>query len=97
MSGDRYYIHDQHAIYFVTFTVVGWLDVFIRTKYKAVIVDSLNYCSANKGLSVHAWCLMTNHLHLIVSTAEGHKLSEVIPDFKKHTAKVTLKLIAESD
>jgi REP element-mobilizing transposase RayT len=97
MSGDRYYIKDQNAIYFVTFTVVGWLDVFIRNKYKTVIVDSLNYCSQNKGLSVHAWCLMTSHLHLIVSADDGYKLSEIIRDFKKHTAKTTLKLIDEQD
>jgi putative transposase len=97
MSGDRYHINDQNAIYFVTFTIVGWLDVFIRNKYKVVIIDSLNYCSENKGLSVHAWCLMTSHLHLIISAEEGFKLSEIIRDFKKHTAKTILKLIDEQD
>jgi REP element-mobilizing transposase RayT len=97
MSGDRYYINDQNAIYFVTFTIVGWLDVFVRSKYKRVIVDSLDYCSSRKGLSVHAWCLMTSHLHLIVSADEGYKLSEIIRDFKKHTAKQILKSIDESD
>ena len=28
MSGDRYKISDQQAAYFLTFTVVGWVDAF---------------------------------------------------------------------
>ena len=32
MSGDRYHISDQNAIYFLTFTVVGWIDVFSWVK-----------------------------------------------------------------
>jgi putative transposase len=95
MSGDRYYIRDQNAIYFLTFTVVRWLDVFSRMNHKTAIVDSLNYCIANKGLNVHAWCLMTNHLHLIASAKEGYKLSAIIRDFKEHTAKEVIRLIEQ--
>jgi REP element-mobilizing transposase RayT len=95
MSGDRYFIKDQNAIYFVTFTVVNWLDVFTRANHKHVIVDSLNYCIDHKGLKVHAWCLMSSHLHLIVSAREGFKLSEIIRDFKKHTAKTIIEQIKE--
>lgn len=54
MSGDRYFIEDQNGLYFITFTVVGWLDVFIRADYKQTIVESLNYCRENKG----AWKFM---------------------------------------
>ncbi|HEX5001166.1 MAG TPA: transposase [Bacteroidia bacterium] len=95
MSGDRYYIRDQNAIYFLTFTVVNWLDVFSRMNHKTAIVDSLNYCIDNKGLTVHAWCLMTNHLHLLASAREGYELSPIIRVFKEHTAKEVIKLIEE--
>ncbi|MBK8416859.1 MAG: transposase, partial [Bacteroidetes bacterium] len=87
MSGDRYYIRDQNAIYFLTLTVVEWLDVFSRLSHKMVVVDSMNYCIENKGLNVHAWCLMTNHLHLIASARENYRLSDILRDFKEHTAK----------
>jgi putative transposase len=66
MSGDRYLISGQQAIYFATFTIVGWIDVFTRKEYKIEIVNSLNYCIENKGLKVYAWCLMSNHIHLII-------------------------------
>lgn len=93
MSGDRYKISDQNALHFVTFTVVNWIDVFTRKTYKIEIVNSLNYCIQQKGLKVYAWCLMSNHLHLIVSANEGFRLSDSIRDFKKFTAKRILNMI----
>ncbi|WP_420318109.1 REP-associated tyrosine transposase [Ekhidna sp.] len=93
MSGDRYIISDQNALYFLTFTVVGWTDVFTRKEYKIEIVNSLNYCIRNKGLTVFAWCVMSNHMHIIVQAKEGYKLSDIIRDFKKFTAKKIIKII----
>jgi len=34
-------------------------------------VDSLRYCQQHKGLELYAWCLMTNHAHLILSSAQN--------------------------
>lgn len=94
MSGDKYKIVDQNGLYFLTFTVVGWIDVFTRSTFKVEIVNSLNYCIHEKGLVVNAWCLMSNHLHLIAYAKEGHRLSDIIRDFKKFTAKRIIEMIA---
>lgn len=93
MSADNYFINDQNAVYFLTFTVVDWVDVFTRKEYKVVISDSLNYCIANKGLEVFAWCLMSNHLHLVCRARENYRISDIIRDFKKFTAKTILEII----
>ncbi len=90
MSGRGYTIKDQYAIHFITFAVVQWVDVFSRKEYADVVVESLSFCQKNKGLKVHAWCIMSNHLHLIVSTVEN-KLSDVLRDFKKDTSLSLLK------
>jgi REP element-mobilizing transposase RayT len=95
MSGDRYYIRDQNALYFITPTIVNWLDVFIRQEYKYVIVDSLNYCVDKKGLNIYAWCLMTSHLHLVASARDGFRMSDILRDFKKFTANKIIDLIKE--
>lgn len=87
MSGSNYSIKDQEATHFLTFTIVEWVDVFTRKECKQVIVDSLNYCIKEKGLQVYAWCLMSNHLHLVASAAKNRKLSHIVRDFKKFTAK----------
>ena len=93
MSADNYFITDQNAIYFLTFTVIDWIDVFTRKEYKVVIADSLNYCIENKGLELYAWCLMSNHLHLVCRAKENFKVSDIVRDFKKFTSKTILKMI----
>ncbi len=38
---------------------------------------------------------MTSHLHLIVSSAQGHDLASTIRDFKKFTSRSLIRLIKE--
>ena len=90
-----YRIYDQHEIYFVTFTVRQWVDVFTRSEYIEILLENLRYCQQNKGLKIYSWVVMSNHCHLIVRT-EGHKLSDVIRDFKKFTAKAIVNAIEEN-
>lgn len=78
--------------HFVTFTVVGWVDVFSREYYKEIIVNSLAYCQQNKGLILHAWVVMTNHVHLIIST-KTNTISNLVRDIKKFNSKKYLKLL----
>ncbi|OAQ40396.1 transposase [Pedobacter psychrophilus] len=96
MSEGGYLIHNQHSIHFITFAVVQWVDVFTRKIYSDIIIDSLKFCQENKGLKIHAWCLMSNHIHLIISTDEKNKLSDVLRDFKKFTSVKIIKEIENS-
>ena len=99
MGGSRYIITDQNQTYFITCTLIGWVDLFTRPEYKNIIVDSLNYCTYKKGLVLHAWVLMTNHLHFIGRCEEPFKMSDFLRDFKKFTSKqlaATIKEIPES-
>jgi len=45
-----------------------------------------------KGLLLHGWCIMSNHVHLAVS-AKNNNLSNVLRDFKKFTSKQIIKAI----
>ena len=91
----KYAIRDQEAIYFITFTVVNWIDLFIRDEYREIILKSLRYCQENKGLIVHAYCIMTSHVHLIVSIGDGNNLSDVIRDYKSFTSGALKQSIKE--
>jgi len=86
----KYKFRNPAGIYFTTFSVVGWVDVFTRDVYKGIFIDSLNWCIKNKGLVVHAWVIMTNHVHLIVSRNGEPKLEEIFRDLKKFTSVKTL-------
>jgi len=56
----KYKFTDSQATYFVTATVVDWIDVFTRNNYKDILLDSIRHSQKNQGLQVHAWVLMPN-------------------------------------
>ncbi len=89
---EGYIIRDQKKAHFITATVVDWVDVFTRKTYKDVIIDCLDYCIKNKGMLLYGYVIMSNHAHLIVKSKNG-KLSDLIRDFKKFTAKNILEKI----
>lgn len=97
MSDGGYQIRDQFAIHFITFSVVQWVDVFTRSQYADVLVESLVYCQKNKGLKIHAWCIMSNHVHLIISASEPIGLSDVLRDLKKFTSRNIIKAIEANE
>lgn len=88
-----YHIADQNAVYYLTITVQEWVDVFTRKRYRDIIIESLQHCIDNKGLSLYAYVIMSNHLHLIARANEGFELSNIIRDFKRHTSKQILNSI----
>lgn len=90
---EKYKFHDPYGLYFATATIVHWIDLFTRKELKHIVVDSLRHCQSEKGLIIHAWCLMPSHLHLIVSS-KGESLSAIFRDFKKYTA---TKIVRELD
>mgnify|MGYP000190869397 CR=1 FL=1 len=90
-----YQIYDQSGTYFLTFQVVDWVDVFTRKVYRDIVLQSLDYCRKHKGLQVWAYVIMSNHVHAIWSAEKGN-LSDIVRDFKRHTATQILKEIRES-
>lgn len=92
---EKYKIREIDKAYFVTLTVVDWIDVFTRKKHKLLLVNSLQYCQQHKGLAIFGWCLMPSHLHTIVRAEGQYNLSEILRDFKKYTSKAIVKQIQE--
>ena len=91
----RYKVIDSTVPTFVTITIIDWVDLFIRPTYFKILDDSLNYCIANKELTLQAYVYMSSHIHLIISSQEN-ELQDIIRDFKKHTSKQFIKAIKES-
>ncbi|WP_236252705.1 transposase [Echinicola sp. 20G] len=90
-----YKIRDQYGIYFVTFTVNQWVDVFSRPIYAELLLESIKHCQKHKGLLVYAYVILTNHCHLIIGSKK-EPLSDIIRDLKKYTAKSIIKAIEEN-
>lgn len=83
----------ENKSYFLTTTVVGWIDVFTRKSYRDIVINSLRHCIHNRGLNVYAYCIMPNHLHMIVNCNEPFQLKDTIRDFKRFTSKAIISEI----
>ena len=92
----KYKFHNPDGVYFISFSVKDWVDVFTRNEYKNILVENLEFCQKNKGLEIFAWCIMTNHVHLIVRAKEGFRLPDILRDFKKFTSKAIVKAIKDN-
>jgi REP element-mobilizing transposase RayT len=92
----NYKFYNPEGLYFVSFAVVYWLDVFTRNEYKDILVESLEYCQLQKGMEIIAWCIMSNHLHLIFRSVKGQHPSLLLGDFKRYTSKEIVKAIQEN-
>ncbi len=87
-----YKFWDQTLPYFVTFATVYWIDVFTRRCYFDCVVDSINHCIIHKGLCISAWCIMSNHVHLIMGTNDK-PMQDILRDLKKYTSKELIRTI----
>jgi putative transposase len=80
--------------YFLTFTIVEWIDLFTRECYVSIVLDSIKYCQTHKGLEVYAYVIMPSHIHMI-ARCEGN-LSHVLRDLKEHTSKLIVREVYEN-
>ncbi|ETN96127.1 REP-associated tyrosine transposase [Zhouia amylolytica] len=92
----NYKFHNPEGLYFVSFAVVGWLDVFTRNEYKNILLDSLSFCQQNKGMEIIAWCIMSNHVHLVFRSIKGEKSEQILGDFKRFTSKTFVEAIKDN-
>jgi putative transposase len=92
---DSYQIKNQDAIYYLTFQVINWIDVFTKKTYRDIIIDSFKYCKEHKALNLHAFVIMSNHVHCILSSGKSD-LSGTIRDFKTFTSKTIISEINSS-
>jgi putative transposase len=66
-----YKIHEKDGVYFLTFQIVGWVDLFTLRDYRDVVIDSFKFCQQNKGLNLFAYVIMSNHIHLLAQSELG--------------------------
>ena len=100
---------DKGGYYFLTITVVEWINIFTKPRYFELLRDSLQFCIDQKGLVLYEYVFMTNHIHLIARASEdsdglalnraysGTGLDAIIRDFKRFTTQEIKKLLKEDN
>ncbi|NUQ25442.1 MAG: transposase [Saprospiraceae bacterium] len=92
----KYKIRDQHGLNYLTCSIIGWVDLFSRQIYRDMVLDSWRYCQEHKGFQVHAYTIMSNHLHLIACCRAPHRLEATMRDWKHFTATKILDYLKDT-
>lgn len=90
----KYKFNDNDKLYFISFAIVYWIDLFIRREYKEVVLESWRYCQREKDLEIYAWCIMPSHVHMIIGS-KGRPLDKIVSEMKSFTSRMLRKSIAE--
>jgi REP element-mobilizing transposase RayT len=78
--------------YFITMTVIGWIDLFTRREINNIIIKNLRYAQNYRGLEIFAYVIMYSHIHMIARKINGN-LNDIIRDFKSYSAKEIIDFI----
>jgi len=89
---ERYRIVEGVGIYFVTFTIVEWMPVFIEEATCKIFTESLNFSIQNKRLGVNAYVIMPTHMHAILfdKDFDNERLKHTLDDLRKFTGRQLL-------
>jgi putative transposase len=91
MGRSRYKFIDGTEPHFMTCTVLHWIPVFTRRETVAIVFDSLQFLM-NEGLTLYAYVILENHLHLI---AQSEQLDRDIARFKSYSARQLIEFLTE--
>lgn len=83
---EKFKTHNLNSAYFVTLTIVKWVNVLENDNYKNIIISAIKHYQQFRGLTLHGYCIMQTHLHLIAKTEGTEPLSSVLRDLKKFTS-----------
>lgn len=87
MARSRYRIYDGAQPHFLTCTVVGWMPLFAHPPLAQIVLGALRFLQKEERLTLYAYVVMENHLHL---TASAGDLSKEMGHFKSYTARAII-------
>ena len=96
MGRSRYRIFNNadKRPYFLTCTVLNWLPLLNSPDAAQIVLDSLAFLCREKRLTLFAYVILENHLHLV---AESDDLSKKIGAFKSYTVRCIIDFFKEKD
>jgi putative transposase len=80
----------KYEVIFFTTTVLNWKFLLTDDRYKEIITGSLKYLVDNGRVTLYAYAIMNNHLHVLWHIRWPHKREDVQRDFLKFTAQMII-------
>ena len=86
---------DPDYLYFVTTTAIKHAHLFKDVYIKRIILDSFHFLRTSGRMKLFVFVIMPNHLHFIAKFSKENTLSDVMRDFKRHTARQIIHQLQE--
>ncbi len=95
MKRKRQLTYNQAFAYFVTTGLSKSVSLLNQSRCAEVITRNLDFYREKFKFRLLAYVVMPDHLHLIIQPSLEGNISEIMRDFKKHTAKDIIHLLEE--
>jgi putative transposase len=71
------------------------VEASVGGPYEGNLIDSLRFLVKQNRISVYAFCLMNNHIHMVWQILGDHQRANVQRDFLKYTGQQILRRLEE--
>ena len=82
---------------FFTATCLNWIYILEHEHCKQIIISSLKYLVDTDRISLYAYVIMNNHIHLIWQMKPGFKPHVIQHSFMKYTAQMIKYFLQSED
>ena len=86
-SRDRQHYEAYGNLYFITSTVVGFINIFKHKETCDIFVNCLRFYQDRGEMNILAWILMPNHFHLVIMVKDKTNISKLIGGIKRYTSR----------
>jgi putative transposase len=93
MGRSRYKVVEPYP-HFITCTVANWLSLFSQPELTEIVISSLRFLRPENRLTLYAYVVMENHMHLI---ATATNLAKAMQSFKSFSAKQIVRSLSYVD
>lgn len=81
----------KDCAYFLTFTVIDWIDIFTSIKCFNVPINALKFYQKELNLKLFGYVIMTNHIHLIAQCKDMIRFTKGFKSYTTREIKTLLK------
>lgn len=88
----RRFSKPEREIYFIEWTVIGWVDLFVKDVYTVRLTSALKWLCEKKGLLLYDYIILPNRLVMMAGAAYGN-LHDTLKLFDEFTSKAMLEMM----
>ena len=82
---------------FFTSTIQNWKHLLKDDEYKDIIINCLQFLTREKRITLNAFTIMSNHVHIIWQPLQHYTLTQIQTSFSTQTSREIIKKLKEKN